>query len=243
MNNIFKLKAKDYLDTGANKVIFNREHFTESARRYDLATRLMSLMQDAKWKRQLIDQLPEYSDPSCLDLATGTGDVAFLLAEKFPSGRITGIDITEAMLAIARQRNKYRQVSFANHDISELPYPSDSFQVISGSYALRNSPDIAKTLAEIYRCLSENGIANILDFAKPEAKFLQVLQFYLLKLWGSFWGIVLHGNPEVHGYISASLKTYPKPSVLDQLIKSAGFRTFQRKKIFFGMIEIISLFK
>jgi ubiquinone/menaquinone biosynthesis methyltransferase len=243
MNRVFTLKIKDHLATPEKKLEYNREHFTESAPRYDFATRALSLGQDTSWKKLLINALPNFTAPNCLDLACGTGDVALALAQRFQAGKITGIDITEAMLEIARKRITFTNLKFENHDIAKLPYADNYFQIITGSYALRNSPNIKGTLSEIFRCLDKDGTCAILDFAKPDSLLAQKLQFYTLKFWGSLWGLLLHANPEVHGYISASLKNYPNRSDLDILIKEAGFTSLKRRSLFGGMMDLLILKK
>ena len=89
----FNLKIKDYIQTPERKRDYNEQHFSEAASRYDFATRAMSLGRDLAWKRQLIALLPDMAKPVCLDLACGTGDVTFMLAEKYPDGEITGLAI------------------------------------------------------------------------------------------------------------------------------------------------------
>lgn len=243
MNNAFKLKAKHSLDTAEDKKQFNLEHFTESAARYDFATRALSLWQDHSWKKLLVKIAPALDSANCLDLACGTGDVTFLLAEKYPKANIIGTDITPAMLEIARKKNQYENVDFETADIAELNYPDQSFDLITGSYALRNSPDIIKSLHRIYDILKPGSHFIFLDFAKPESKRQQKFQYYLLKFWGSLWGILLHGNPEVHGYISASLQQYPPPSILDAMIAETGFSKASETDLFFGMLKLIDLKK
>ena len=93
------------IDTPEKKRLFNQQHFAVSAKRYDLATRAMSLGRDRSWKKHLIAALPQGGTPTCLDLATGSGDVALLLAQAYPKGQVTGIDLTAEMLQLAQERN------------------------------------------------------------------------------------------------------------------------------------------
>ena len=91
MKSRFQLRASEHLDTSEGKRTFNEKHFAESAARYDFATRALSLGQDGAWKKLLIAKLPDVEKPTCLDIACGTGDVAFLLAERFPEGECIGV--------------------------------------------------------------------------------------------------------------------------------------------------------
>ncbi len=243
MKTTFNLKISDYINSPEGKTYFNQEHFTEASSHYDLATILMSLGQDKNWKHELIMDLPDYESPSVLDLATGTGDLVLEVAKRYPDARITGVDLTQAMLDIAKKRCAGLNAEFRICSIDCLNFPEKSFKLITAGYALRNSPNLQKTLSQIYSCLSDDGIVAILDFAKPESKLFQKLQYYLLKFWGSMWGIVLHANPQVHGYISASLHNYPAESALDAMIKQAGFNKIIRKRRFAGMMDLIFLQK
>jgi len=168
VNGRFRLKAREWLDVPERKRAYNERHFAEAASRYDLATRMMSLGRDAAWKRALVAALPDLPSPVCVDLACGTGDVAFLLAGRYPGGVVTGLDLSAPMLAIARDRNRFPNVRFERGDLCDLPFPDGSADVVTGSYALRNAPDLRKAVAEVHRVLSPGGVAAFLDFSNPE---------------------------------------------------------------------------
>jgi ubiquinone/menaquinone biosynthesis methyltransferase len=227
------------LNTPAHKRDYNQEHFTEAAPEYDRATRMLSLGGDAVWKRRLIDALPALSSPQCLDLACGTGDICFLLAEKFGDSVIQGIDLTQEMLRFADIRNPFgARVNFRQGDMGQLPQDSESIDLVTGSYALRNAPDLDQTLKEIHRVLRPSGYAAFLDFSKSESIMIQKVQFHLLKFWGSFCGWWLHRNTAVHGYISESLRTWPTRARLHQQMTECGFTVIQTQCFYGGLVEL-----
>src|SRR5258708_31465195 len=117
-----RLKLGDHLDSADKKRYYNEQIFNEIAPRYDFITRALSFWCDAAWKRDLIAALPALEKPFCLDLACGTGDITLMLAQKYPQGRIVGLDITEPMLALARARNANPQVEFVNQDMGCLRF-------------------------------------------------------------------------------------------------------------------------
>jgi len=121
MNGRFHLKAREWLDVPERKRAFNERHFAEAASRYDLATRMMSLGRDAAWKRALVGALPSLPHPVCVDLACGTGDVAFLLAGRYPGGVITGVDLSVPMLAIARRSCEEPQDALRGIPLRSIP--------------------------------------------------------------------------------------------------------------------------
>jgi ubiquinone/menaquinone biosynthesis methyltransferase len=243
MSNRFRLKIGDHLDSADAKRFYNEQLFAEVAPRYDLITRVLSFWRDASWKRDLIAALPSDEKPFCLDLACGTGDLAFLMARRYPEGRIVGLDITEPMLALARTRGTFPNVQFVNQDMSSLHFESTSADIVSGGYALRNAPDLEATIDEIHRVLKPGGIGTFLDFSKPVGQFSQHLEYWLLKAWSGLWGILLHRNHEVYGYIAESLRRFPNRDVLKRMFQDRGFTIISSHLYFFGVTELLMVRK
>ena len=239
MEQRFTLKIADHLASPEGKRRFNEQMFAEIAPRYDFITRGLSFGRDAAWKRELVAQLPAQDAPLCLDLACGTGDIAFLLAKKYPAGRIIGIDITDKMLALARRRNTCPNVGFFRQDMIRTGADTESIDIITGGYALRNAPDLERAIDEIARILRPGGIAAFLDFSRPVAPFAGKLQHALLKTWTSLWGQALHRNPEVYSYIAESLRRYPDREALKQLFAQKGFTVVLSRLHFFGITQML----
>jgi len=241
MGGRFALKARDHVGVPERKRRFNELHFEEAAPRYDIATRAMSLGRDGAWKRALVSALPEWPAPSCVDLACGTGDVAFLLAARYPRGSVAGVDIAPEMLAIAGERNRFPNVRFERGDMGALPFPDHSVDIVTGSYALRNAPDLRIAIAEIRRVLKPGGVVAVLDFSRPENPVLQKVQYFLLRGWCGFWGFLLHGTPEVHGYVAESMKVFPTRRRFLEILREERFAVISSRRYFFGITEILVL--
>lgn len=241
MKEAFNLKAKDHLDSSEGKRLYNEKHFAESAPRYDMATRGLSFGRDSSWKRHLIAGLPSMDHPTCVDVACGTGDVTFLLAEKYQDGEILGFDLTAEMIEIANRRNQHSRVRFAVQDMSRLSLPDHSVDILTGSYAIRNAPDLEEVIREFSRVVKYGGHLAFLDFSKPKGRLARKAQYLMLKLWGSFWGLVLHGNPEVHGYISSSIRNFPDHEQLEALFNRCGFSIEKSRPFFMGMMRLYFL--
>ena len=241
MGGRFALKARDHVRVPERKRLFNERHFGEAAARYDLATRAMSLGRDAAWKRALVAALPERSAPTCVDLACGTGDVAFLLADRYRAGAVAGVDIAAPMLAVARARNRFGNVRFESADMAALPFPDGSVDVVTGAYALRNAPELGAALAEIRRVMKRDGVAAFLDFRRPESLLFQRLQYLLLRGWCGLWGLLLHGSSQVHGYIAESLAVFPDRGRLPGILRAEGFKVAFSRRFFLGILEMLVL--
>lgn len=243
MSSRFVLKIGDHLENAETKRYYTERNFSEVAPRYDFITRALSFGQDAAWKRMLISWLPSHESPVCLDLACGTGDIAFLLADKYPCGRIAGVDITEPMLDIARHRNTHPNVSFANQDMGSLDIVSESVDIVTGGYALRNAAELATAIDEIGRVLKPGGVAAFLDFSKPDRKIPQKIEYWGLKTWTGMWGTLLHGNHEVYGYIAESLRRFPDRPHLRDIFRDKGFSVIDSRLFFGGVTELLMVQK
>lgn len=239
MRRRFTLKHDEHLHEPRKKKYYNERLFTEVAPKYDLITRILSLGRDAAWKRRLIATLPVRDAPLCVDLACGTGDLSFMLAGKYPRGTVVGLDLTEVMLQIAARRGPPPNLSFSQQDMCVTDLPSGSVDIVTGSYALRNAPELGRALEEIHRILRPGGVAAMLDFSKPPGKVLQFSEYWLLKSWGSVWGLLLHGNPAVYGYIAESLKLFPNRVRLRECVEDRGFRIVECQRFYFGMLELL----
>ena len=241
MNHLFKQKMQAWLGLPAKKRENVNKLFSIIASKYQFATRALSLGRDTVWKKMLINNLPADSSLHCVDIACGPGDLCFLLADRYSKGEITGIDFNQNMLTIARHNNPYPNIDFVEADMCDLQMiPSDSIDVVTGGYALRNAPDLEKFLLEVARILKKGGVVSFLEFSKPPSQIKQKIQFVILKTWGSFWGILLHRQYEVYAYLAESLKAFPDHQDLNKKLASAGFESVQRQPLFFGMLNIIN---
>ena len=239
MNGRFDLNMHDYIHQAEGKLFFNRQMFSTIAPRYDFITRALSFGRDTSWKNRLVDDLPDSRNAHCLDIACGTGDITFRLAAKYPAGHIVGLDVTEPMIDYARERNTFSNITFTLQDMCRTNFADASFDIVTGGYALRNAPNLEEALIEIRRVMKPGATAAFLDFSKPPNHFLQKTKGLLLKIWGGFWGILLHRNPQLYTYIAKSLKQYPDRNALKQLITKLGFTNIRSRKHFLGFAETL----
>jgi demethylmenaquinone methyltransferase/2-methoxy-6-polyprenyl-1,4-benzoquinol methylase len=186
--------------------------FETIAPAYDFFTRFFSYGMDRRWKRRLLHTLRLEGDERALDLACGTGDITFAIAERLDSGCVYGLDITDGMLAIARRKlmaRRARRIAFCRADVMHLPVCDDSMDCVACGYALRNVPDVEGLLREILRVLKPGGRLSTLDFGIPRFRPYRWLYMRYLFIAGSVVGYVLHRDPDTYRYIPESIRLYP----------------------------------
>lgn len=235
----FTLKSRDYIDTPRGKRDFNEQLFTVIAREYPWMTRVLSFNRDPAWKREIVAALRPCERPACLDLACGTGDLTRLLARRFPLGRVTGIDLTPAMLEQARRHHPLPNVAYRQGDMARTGIASASIDIVTAGYALRNAPRLEAAIAEIARILKPGGELAVLDFSRPDSRPAQHLETWVLHAWGAFWGTLRTGNADAYAYIADSLERFPSRGHLHAMLESAGLRIQLARRRFFGVIEIV----
>ena len=222
-----KLPMKDYICSKERKQIYVNQMFATIAPKYDRVTSWLSYGQDRKWKRRLVQLAEVEPQHHVLDLACGTGDITFLLAEIVTTGHVVGVDITAGMLDIANRKKDQlgiETVHFELGDIMRLSFSDGQFDRITVGYGLRNVPDLPGVLREVLRLLKPGGRFLSLDFGKPKNWFYRELYLKYLTFVGSSFGWVLHGDPDVYRYIPESLKLYPAQDGVKTLMETVGFR-------------------
>ena len=216
-----------------------RELFSIIAPEYDFISRAFSLGRDPAWKRKLIRSLPHKVAPVCVDLASGTGDITFALAERYPDGSITGIDITPQMMHIATCRNTHKNIAWHLGDMCHVPLKDSSVDIVTAGYALWNAPSREELFAELRRILKPGGVAIFLDICRPQNRIGQYIEYVLLKIWGIFWSLMLHGSLSVYTHVVDGLFSFPTlPEIADTLQKN-GFVKVHTRRFALGMIALI----
>ena len=198
--------------------------FAAVAPRYDLINDLQSLGLHRLWKRRLVALADLKAQEQVLDVCCGTGDVAFALEST--GAQVTGLDFSEPMLSVARQRQSQRgssQVRFLQGDALRLPFPDHSFDVVTISYGLRNLSDFHAGLSELSRVLKPGGRLLVLDFGKPDLGIWRFFYFQYLRWVVPVFGWLFCGDSDTHGYILDSLRRYPAQRGVDEALKTMGY--------------------
>jgi len=200
---------------------YNARLFTTIADRYDFITRLLSYGRDQAWKRDVLARAAIAPGQRILDLATGTGDLALAAASRGAS--VVGLDLAPRMIRLARAKPGAGRIRFIVGDMSSLPLPPASVDVVTTGYGLRNVPDLERALAEIARVLRPGGRFLSLDFEKPAHAGWRRAYFAYLTVVGATVGTLLHGDPDTYRYIPASLARYPGAASVAERLRALGF--------------------
>jgi len=229
-------KLESAFETPQTKRQYVRTLFATIADRYDLITALLSYGQDARWKRRLIGLANVRRGERALDLAAGTGDIAFALADR--GAHVIGLDITHRMLQLAHAKSSV--ATFITGDMTSLPFATASFDLVTTGYGLRNVPDLNTAIDEIARVLKPGGRLLSLDFNKPENAMVRAAYLGYLTVVGSTLGFVLHRDPDTYRYIPASIRRYPGARGVAERLGARGFDRVTVIPLLFGLMSLHS---
>jgi demethylmenaquinone methyltransferase / 2-methoxy-6-polyprenyl-1,4-benzoquinol methylase len=225
--------------------------FHSVARRYDLMNDLMSGGLHRAWKDALVTAVnPPRSDKdfALLDLAGGTGDVAFRVVEAGGTGvRVTVCDINADMLAVGRERARERghdfAVTFEQGNAEELPYADRSFDCVTIAFGIRNVPRIERALAEAYRVLRIGGRFLCLEFSAVNVpgidRLYELYSFQVIPRVGE----AVTGDRDAYQYLVESIRKFPKPPAFAKMIETAGFRRVSFTSMTAGVVALHSGWK
>jgi demethylmenaquinone methyltransferase/2-methoxy-6-polyprenyl-1,4-benzoquinol methylase len=219
--------------------------FHSVARRYDLMNDLMSGGLHRAWKAALVAAVnpPKKSAFAVLDLAGGTGDVAFRIADKGGRGtRVTVADINAEMLAVGRERaaKAGRNIEFTEANAEALPFADKSFDAVTIAFGIRNVPRIDVALGEIHRVLKTGGHFLCLEFSSVDVPGLDRLyDLYSFNVIPAI-GRAVTGDAEAYRYLVESIRKCPQPAKFTDMIRAAGFRRASFTRLTGGVVALHS---
>jgi demethylmenaquinone methyltransferase/2-methoxy-6-polyprenyl-1,4-benzoquinol methylase len=215
--------------------------FDGIAPRYDLLNRIASLGLDNSWRRRAVRALALPDAAVVLDLATGTGDVALQIAESYPAARIIGVDPSEGMLAIARDKiaraGLAERIELRLGDACELPFARASLDGVIIAFGIRNVPDRAGALAEMARVTRPSGRVVVLELSEPEPGFVgSVARLHVHSVVPRL-GAWLSRAPE-YRYLERSIAAFPAPPEFAALLERAGLALLDVERLGFGACRL-----
>jgi len=235
-------RLRESIATPAGKAPYVRRLFATVADRYDLITRWLSFGQDRHWKRQLVANAGPLHGRRLLDVACGTGDIAWLAAAG--GATVTGLDITPRMIELARAKKAVHDghetaaTAFLVGDMCALPIPDGSFDIVTTGYGLRNVPDLTQAIREIARVLRPGGLFLSLDFNRPANALVRTAYHGYLSAVGAALGWTLHRDPDTYRYIPESIRAYPGAPAVVHLLEAHGFTGARWRRVLGGLMAI-----
>ena len=222
-----------------------REVFARVARRYDLMNDLMSAGIHRLWKEALIDWLYPRPGMHLLDLAGGTGDVAFRLLQRLDgAARVTLCDINPDMLGVGRDRaldrGWFAEIDWVAGDAEALPFPDRRFDAVTIAFGIRNVTRIDRALAEIRRVLRPGGRFLCLEFSRVVVPLLDRLYDAYSFSVVPFLGRVVAEDEESYRYLVESIRRFPDQPTFAELISAAGFANVSWRNLSTGIAAIHS---
>lgn len=231
------------LSSPEDKRRFVRALFSTIADRYDLITVALSYGRDRSWKRRLIQRATLSPGERVLDLACGTGDIAFEAARH--GARVVGLDVTARMIELARLKvptavgdGCVQAPRFVVGDMMALPFASHSVQVVTTGYGLRNVPQLTPAVVEIARVLTPGGRLLSLDFNRPRRAWVRWPYLAYLTMVGAALGWLLHRDPDTYRYIPESIKRYPGADGVAALLREHGFEEVRVEPVLGGLMAL-----
>lgn len=220
---------------------------------YDRMNKILTLGLDRRWRRMaakaVVEALNGSGDSSnagsaVLDLCTGTGDLAYLLADSLgDSVPVTGLDYSPEMLERAEEKRREdpenpRNPKFLLGDAAALPWSEAFFDAVAISFAFRNltyrNPLSEKSLSEIRRVLKPGGVFVIVESSQPDSKLLKLLRNTYVELMVGKLVARLSGHRPAYRYLAESMKKYYNPKEMQGLLQAAGFTSVHYKPLLFG---------
>jgi demethylmenaquinone methyltransferase/2-methoxy-6-polyprenyl-1,4-benzoquinol methylase len=216
--------------------------FDSIAWRYDFLNHLLSFGTDRYWRRKAIGKIREScNNPRIIDVATGTGDLA-IEAVKINPVKITGIDISEKMLEIGRQKIKARNlediIDLIKCDSENICFEDNTFDAAMAAFGVRNFRDPVKGLSEMRRVVRNNGIVVILEFSKPDGFIFKHLYNFYFSVILPFTGSLFSKDRKAYKYLNESVMDFADKEKFIQLMREAGLSDIKQTRLSWGIASI-----
>lgn len=221
--------------------------FNDIAGKYDFLNRFLSAGIDISWRKKALKQLQQIHPKKMLDVATGTADVAIMATTLLQPTQIIGIDISDGMLDIGRQKIKTARlehlITLENGDSEAINYPDHSFDAVTVAFGVRNFQHLEKGLAEINRVLQPGGKLVVLEFSRPKLPLIKTVYDLYMRIVTPGVGKLFSKNRDAYKYLDASIRKFPEGKDFLAVLNRVGFKNTYCKKLSFGICSIYGAIK
>lgn len=213
--------------------------FDHIAERYDVLNRILSLGLDQRWRRKTARALMIRPGATVLDLATGTGDLAMLIARESPEAHVIGIDPSSGMLEVAARKAREEgldgRIDLRIGDAQALPLEDASVDAVCIAFGIRNVPDRPKALREMARVTRDGGRVAILELSEPRAGLMSKFAKFHIRTVVPRVGAAISGAAE-YRYLQQSIAAFPPPDEFVTMMTEAGLRVLRVDPLTFGVV-------
>ena len=229
--------------TSASKKEEVRSMFDNIAGKYDFLNRILSLRIDVAWRNRAVRILKTYKPVHVLDVACGTGDFS-IAALKSGAKQVTGVDISENMLASGRKKLAAKgltdKIQLLTGDSEQLQFENDRFDAATVAFGVRNFEHLDKRLQEMYRVLKPGAPIVVLEFSKPKSfPVKQLYHVYFSTILPAI-GRLISGDPRAYTYLFESVSAFPEGEQFLQHLRNAGFKSCKVNRLTFGICSLYS---
>jgi demethylmenaquinone methyltransferase/2-methoxy-6-polyprenyl-1,4-benzoquinol methylase len=231
-----------FKDSGQSKKQQVADMFNQIAFRYDFLNRFLSGGIDLYWRRRAIKELAPLQPQKMLDVATGTADVAIMTARLLKPATIIGIDISEGMLGLGRQKvaklllNK--QIELQTGDSEAINFPAGTFDAITVAFGVRNFENLRKGLCEMLRVLRPGGRLVVLEFSRPKQSAFKGLYNLYMRIVTPGIGKLVSKNREAYRYLNDSVQKFPEGNDFLTIMNDVGYTATYLKTLTGGICTI-----
>jgi demethylmenaquinone methyltransferase/2-methoxy-6-polyprenyl-1,4-benzoquinol methylase len=223
------------------------EMFNTIAPTYDRLNHLLSFQIDRLWRAKVVKMVAGMTPRTILDVATGTGDLAIELARRIPEAQVTGVDISENMLALGRgkvaERELAGRVTLAAGDAEALDFAGDSFDCVTVAFGVRNFGNIEAGLGEMCRVIRPGGACFVLEFSEPTTPlFGWAYRIYFHRVL-PLLGRAVSRDAVAYTYLPASVDGFPSPERFAEMLRQAGFSHVEKRRLTGGVAYIYKALK
>lgn len=233
---------KPYSQSNQSKKEQVTKMFDTISAEYDSINRMMTFGIDIKWRKRVIEIIAKNNPKHILDIASGTGDLAIMAAQKTDAQAIIGVDISKGMLEIGQQKiaklDLSKRITLQVADSENLPFDTNYFDAITVAFGVRNFENLDIGIKEIYRVLKPDGVFVVLETSVPTYPIIKQLYLlhsnFLLPLFGKLFS----KDPKAYSYLSKSAKNFPYGSKFNNILQKNGFKEVQNKPQTLGVASI-----
>lgn len=216
--------------------------FDNIAPTYDTLNHRLSLHIDKLWRKKSIGIIEPYKPETILDVASGTGDMAILAAEKTSAKKIIGADISDGMLEIGRkkveQKNLSNTIEFRQEDCLSLSFQDNTFDAVIAAFGIRNFANLEKGLSEMYRVMKKGGHLSIVELTRPVTfPMRQLFSIYSHTIL-PFYGRLLSKDKGAYSYLTSTIEAFPQGETMVEVLRKTGFSEACFKRMTFGICTL-----